>query len=224
MDWSKRKGTTGKIEPSEQFLLEEKLTFHRRISSIIEEHDIPKEFILNIDQTTLSYVSLGKYTFNPKGAKTVPNKNVDKRQTTATFTVSMTGKVPPIQLIYEGKTRRCLPKFHFLSDFNVNFPDNHWSNTEKSIESFEKVIFPYLTQVKGSRKYLKEQLSLTIMNAFKGQDNAVILDLCQKHLCQAVIDPHNLTNRFQPLDITNKPSKYFISNKYNQWLSMQILQ
>ena len=51
MDWSKRKGTTGKTEPSEQFLLEEN--------------------ILNIDQTTLSYVSLGKYTFNPKGAKTV---------------------------------------------------------------------------------------------------------------------------------------------------------
>ena len=118
MDWSKRKGTTGKTEPSEQFLLEKN--------------------ILNIDQTTLSYVSLGKYTFNPKGAKTVPNKSVDKRQTTATFTVSMTGKVPPIHLIYEGKTRRCLPKFHFLSDFNVNFPDNHWSNTEKSIESFEK--------------------------------------------------------------------------------------
>ena len=70
MDWSKRKGITGKIEPSEQFLFEEKLTFQRRISSIIEEHDIPKEFILNIDQTTLSYVSLGKYTFNPKGAKT----------------------------------------------------------------------------------------------------------------------------------------------------------
>ena len=33
MAWSKRKGTTGKIEPSEQFLLEEKLTFQRQISS-----------------------------------------------------------------------------------------------------------------------------------------------------------------------------------------------
>ena len=42
MKWSKRKGSTGKIEPSKQFLLEEKLTFQRRIASIIEEHDIPK--------------------------------------------------------------------------------------------------------------------------------------------------------------------------------------
>ena len=46
-----RKNTTGKIEPSKQFLLEEKLTFQRRIVSIIEEH----------------YIS--KYTFNPKGVR-----------------------------------------------------------------------------------------------------------------------------------------------------------
>lgn len=63
MKWSKRKGTTGKIEPSEQFLLEEKLTFQRLISSIVEEHDIPKDLVLNLDQTLLSYISPGKYTF-----------------------------------------------------------------------------------------------------------------------------------------------------------------
>ena len=80
MEWSKRKGTTGKIEPSKQFLLEEKLTFQRRIASIIEEHDIPKELILNLDQTPLSYVSPGKYTFNPKGAKTVPIKGIDDKR------------------------------------------------------------------------------------------------------------------------------------------------
>ena len=36
-------------------------------------------------------------------------------------------------LIYEGKTRRYLPKLDFPIDFNVTFSDNHWSNTEKSI-------------------------------------------------------------------------------------------
>ena len=110
MEWSKRKGTTGKIEPSQQFLLEEKLTFHKLILSTIQEHDITKERILNLDQTPLSYDSPGKYTFNPKSAKTVLIKGVDdNRQITATLTVSMTGKVLPIQLIYEGKTRRYLP-------------------------------------------------------------------------------------------------------------------
>ena len=31
MDWVKRKGTTGKVEPSEKFLEEEKFTFQRAI-------------------------------------------------------------------------------------------------------------------------------------------------------------------------------------------------
>ena len=202
MEWSKRKDTTGKIEPSKQFLLEEKLAFQGRIASIIEEHDISKELILNLDQTPLSYVSPGKYTFNPKGVKTVPIKGIDdKRQITATFTVSMTGKFLPIQFIDEGKTARCFPRFDFPADFSVTFSDNHWSNMEKSIELFEKVIFPYLEQTKASLKYPREQMSLIIMDTFKGQDNDVILDLCEKHMCQVIIVSHNLTNKFQPVDL-----------------------
>ena len=224
MKWTKRKGTTGKVEPSQQFVDEEKLTFQRNISTIIEDHDIPKDLILNLDQTPLSYVSPGKYTFNPKGAKTVPIKGVhDKRQITATFSISMTGSFLPIQLIYEGKTRRCLPNYDFLKGFNVMYSTNHWSNTEKSVELFQKVIFPYLKNVKLSKKYPKEQMSLIIVDTFKGQDNDIVLDLCKKHFYQVVIVPHNLTNKFQPLDITdNKPAKSFTSNKYNEWFAEQV--
>ena len=75
----------------------------------------------------------------------------DKRQITVTFTVIMTRTFLPIQLIYEGETPKCLPRFDFPADFNVTVFDNHWSNTEKSIELFEKVIFPYLKQAKASR-------------------------------------------------------------------------
>ena len=48
MNWTKRTGTTGKVEPSERFLLEEKLTFQKKISGVIFEHDIPKELIINL--------------------------------------------------------------------------------------------------------------------------------------------------------------------------------
>ena len=89
MNWTKRKETTGKIEPPKQFLLEEKLTFQKKISGVIFEHDIPKELIINLDQTPLSYVIPGKYTFDVKGVKTVPIKGIDdKQQMTATFTIS----------------------------------------------------------------------------------------------------------------------------------------
>ena len=146
----------------------------------------------------------------------MPIKGIDdKRQIIATFTVSMTGKFLPIQLVYERKTPRSRPRFHFPANFNVSFSDSPWSNMEKSIELFEKVIFPYLKQAKASLKYPKEQMSLIIMDTFTGQDKDVIFVLCEKHVCQVVIVLHNLTNKFQPLDITvNKPAKSFILNKY----------
>ena len=59
----------------------------------------------------------------------------------------------------------------------------------------------------------------------KGQDNDVVPDLCQKHFCQVIIVPHNLTNSFEPFDIiVNKSAKLFVSNKYNDWFSMQVSQ
>ena len=93
LNWSKRKGTTGKVEPSSQFLAEEKFTFQKSISAVIMEHDITNSLVLNLDQTPLSYASPGKYTFSFKGAKNVPIKGVDdKRQITGTFAVSY-GKI-----------------------------------------------------------------------------------------------------------------------------------
>ena len=93
LKWSKRRGTTGKVDSSPQFLGEEKFTFQRTISTGILEHNIPPPLVVNLDQTPLSYVSPGKYTFSFKGVKNVPIKGVDdKRQITATFAVSLTGK------------------------------------------------------------------------------------------------------------------------------------
>ena len=91
LNWSKRKATTGKVEPPKQLLAEEKFTFQREISKMVSEHDIPKCLVLNLDQTPLSYVTTGKYSFSFKGEKNVPVKGVDdKRQITATFSVSCT--------------------------------------------------------------------------------------------------------------------------------------
>ena len=100
-----------------------------------------------------------KYTFSFKGTKNVPIKGIDdKRQITATFAVSLTGKFLPIQLIYKGKTKRSLPKFKFPSTFSLSYTENHWSNTEKSIGIFEQIIFPYLKMVKRENGYLEEQV------------------------------------------------------------------
>ena len=53
------------------------------------------------------------------------------------------------------------------------------------------------------------------------QDNEVA-KLCCKNNCARIIVPHNLFNKFQPLDITNKPAKSFINDKYNMWYTEQV--
>ena len=59
-------------------------------------------------------------------------------------------------------------------------------------------------------------MSLVMMDTFKRQDNDEIRKFCAKNSCEIVIIPHNLTNKFQPLDINvNKTAKSFVSHKYN---------
>ena len=145
MNWVKIKGTTGKLEPCPKFLEEENFTFQHAISKFVSDHDIPLELVLNLDQTPLSYVSPGKYTIDLKGSKIDPIKGVDNEwQITATFTITTSGSFLPIQLIYSGKTKRSIPKYDFLSCFDVTFTPNHWSNYEKCVRLFEKLFFSYL--------------------------------------------------------------------------------
>ena len=61
------------------------------------------------------------------------------------------------------------------------------------------------------------------MDTFKGQDNEKMKRLCTKNNCELVIIPDNLTNKFQPLDITiNQSAKKFISDKFNAWYADRI--
>ena len=56
------------------------------------------------------------------------------------------------------------------------------------------------------------------MSKFKGQNNDILKELCDENFCEVVIVPHNLTKKFQSLDISlKKPakafSKLFLTNK-----------
>ena len=50
----------------------------------------------------------------------------------------------------------------------------------------------------------------------------------EEHYARIIMDtfivPHNLTNKFQPLDISvNKAAKAFIQNMYNEWFSNEVV-
>ena len=56
------------------------------------------------------------------------------------------------------------------------------------------------------------------MDTFKDQDNNTLKELCSENNFEIVIVLHNLTNKFQSLNISvNKAAKAFMQNQYNDW-------
>ena len=106
-------------------------------------------------------------------AKNVLKKGVDdKRRITATFAVSFKWKILAHSIDLQRENQAAPNQsLNFPATFSLSYTENHWSNTEKSIEFFEQIIFPYLRMVKRENRYPEEQYALIIMDTFKGQDN-----------------------------------------------------
>ena len=130
-----------------------------------------------------------------------------------------------MQLIYEGKTPRCLPKdVEFPKEFDVTFTPNHWSNEEKSKQLLDNVIFPYLKKKKKHDLGLPgNQKSLLIYDVFTGQTNENIKEYIEENDCVIVYVPNNMTHYFQPLDLTvNAVAKHFLKDKFELWYSNEV--
>ena len=70
-----------------------------------------------------------------KRAGIVPNAgHNDKRQITGVMCGAFTEEIAPIQLVYEGKTKRCYPPFDFPRDSLVSHSPNHWSTEGTMVE------------------------------------------------------------------------------------------
>ena len=98
------------------------------------------------------------------------------RENLPTFTVTMTGKFLPIQIVYERDTHRYLPNLEFHAESNFTFSER----LHKSMEPFEWTMFPYINQLKERLKYPKEQMPFIVTDTFKGKDNDVTTDLRKK--------------------------------------------
>ena len=100
----KRKATIVAKGNVENFdLLKEELLLE--VKNVVYMDEIPKDLIINFDQTGINYVPVTSWTMEQEGAKRVELvAKDDKRQITAVFGASFTGDFLPPQLVYQGKT------------------------------------------------------------------------------------------------------------------------
>ena len=119
--------------------------------------DIPADLVLNWDHTGIYYVPVSSYTMEKEGSKRVEIVGIeDKRQITAVFLQPcMSGTLLPVQLIYQGKTPKCLPSVQLPSYWDITFTDNHWLNENTMLQHLEKILFPYIESTKEIKAWLR---------------------------------------------------------------------
>ena len=136
------------------------LYLHKIQNAVIMD-EIPPEMVINFDQTRINYVPTS-WSMEREGAKRVKIiGKEDKRQITAVFAGTYIGDFLPIQLVYQGKTPRCLPSFQFPSDWHATYSANHWSNT--MTDYFNKIILPYITDKRNQLNLSSNHPALIIL-------------------------------------------------------------
>ena len=95
--------------------------------TIAEEHKVLSFLILELDQTPLKYIPVGRQSLAKKGSKSVSIVgSTEKRSITGTIIITLLGRFLPMQLIYGGNTSQFLPRFKFPESFSLSANQKHF--------------------------------------------------------------------------------------------------
>ena len=124
MGYVKRKATT-KAKVTVEDIASLKKQYLLDIRGLVEMEEIPQDLVLNWDQTAVNYVPVSNWTMAKEGTHKVSIAGIDdKRQITLVLAASMTGKLLPLQIVYQGKTKASVPSVDFPASWDVTFSPN----------------------------------------------------------------------------------------------------
>ena len=134
MNFTQRRATT-KSNPPIGNLMEIKRSFLTEVLETVGMNDIPPELILNWNQIGINLVPTTIWTMDKKEKKRIAIEgHQDSKQITTVLCGSLVGELLPLQLIYDGKTKRCHPAYQFPGDWLVSHSHNHWANKNAMIQ------------------------------------------------------------------------------------------
>ena len=128
-----------------------------------------------------------------------------------------------MQLIYGGKTQRSYPRVKLSDSFSLSANEKHFSNTQKSLKLTDEIITPYVDKELEILDLGEQQQALFIIDVFSGQMTDSVIEKLKENNIKLTRVPANLTNLFQPPDLTvNGSAKTFLKKKFTEWYSASI--
>ena len=163
----------------------------------------------------------GEWTLVQCGASQVPITGLeDKRQITTLLAATKAGDTLPPQLIYTGKTDRCLPK-------NVDFPTGLDVTCNPSHRADNAQVCGHSAMRKKSEKKLldnPDQKALLILAAAHRVDT--VMQKLQNAGFVLLYIPAACTDKLQPLDLLVNNCKTFkdaLKGEFHSWYSNEVV-
>ena len=140
------------------------------------------------------------------------------------FAGSMAGDFLPIQLVYKGKTPRCLPNVESVPEgWHLTYSPSHWSTEQTMRDYIQKIVVPYIEKMRQTSRLADNYPALLLFDNFKAQCTQELLTLLDDNFINVLLIPPNCTDRLQPMDISvNKPAKDFLRGQFKSWYAKQV--
>ena len=203
----------------------------KRIAAQMEMHDVHPSLIINMDQTGINLVPAAAWTYETKGRTDISTLGAeDKRQITACLASSLYGDLLPLQLIFAGKTERCLPAATAASKAaraHITCSPNHWSSQQTMQQWITEVLMPYADrcirqhQLNADAKII---LILDVWAVHKSEEFRLFLRTHHPRV-RLVFVPANCTSKLQVADVAlQRPFKCSIRRSFDSWAAEQLDQ
>ena len=207
-----------------------------RKAYVIKEEDIPASLYVNSDQTQVVFAPGDKMTWAETGAKQISAVGVEeKRAFTVLISVSCSGKVLPMQAIYNAKTQRACPSLKserctdLLEEGFLLEPSGtttYWSNQTTMRSFVDKIVAPYFDGEKTRLRLPSSQKSLWSIDVWSVHRSEMFKTWVNQQHPTIILDymPGGCTGDAQPCDIgIQRPFKLSIRRSYHEDIVNEVL-
>eukprot|EP00955_Chlamydomonas_euryale_P077688 363001-Chlamydomonas_euryale.AAC.1 len=223
-----RSGTTAAQKLPEDW--EERLELWKlQIAYTVFINDIPPALVINVDQTGINLVPVGRRTLSRRGKKAIRLLGMDdKRQLTVVAAGAANGSILPFQAIFQGKTHASLPPQEDRASlegkgWKFAATHNHWASLETSMAWIDDILMPYVERVRKVLGTPDDQAALLLLDCWTVHMQSDFVNHVKEASNGTVLlrfVPPNMTSKAQPMDVgIQKPLKDSIRATFTAYVA-----